>query len=206
MPLVALHLRQATVRPSAPPMANMASGFHQAVCRLDRDHVGARAGTAFCFNAYLFRHTSSSVSRMTADVGGIGSAAQRVWSEATPLRLATPARDGHADRLDLARRRRRAPNGGRAQRHEESVLYMLRETDAFQQGSEFIQARALQGQPDLAQTQLSLSPNPPIRSQIPSSSCLGDLADVHLRCLPACRHRRTRRSSRCCACAHCLPR
>ena len=114
----------------------------------------------FASTRTYFDHTSSSVSRMTADVAELDQLLSEYGPEATPLRLALRQEMGTLIdsiwREDAAAR----PNGGRAQRHEESVLYMLRELTPSNKVQSSIQARALQVSTDLAQTQLSLSSQP----------------------------------------------
>ena len=120
-----------------------------------------------------FEHTSSAVSRMTADIVELDSLLAEYGPEAAPLRKAV--RDEVGPLIDSIWRED-AVEGGRADlavtSQSGSVLYMLRELKPQTTVQSSLQARALQVSTDLSQIRLTLASQPGDSTSTPFVSVL----------------------------------
>lgn len=108
-----------------------------------------------------FEHTSSSVSRMTADIVELDALLGEYGPEAAPLRKALRGEVGPL--IDSIWRDDAVNNGSQdtaPTSHSRTVIYMLRELKPQNAIQSSLQARALQVSTDLAQIRLTLSAQP----------------------------------------------
>jgi len=107
-----------------------------------------------------YERTSAAVSRMTSDLAQLDRVLAEYGPEAAPLR--TTLRSEVDALIDSIWKEDAAKRPAAAQRrHEQSVLYMIRELSPKNNAQASLQARALHLSTDLTEIQLGLSSQPP---------------------------------------------